>query len=178
MVTLIKSLFNTMGNVFYLPDFFHQGTRMIKTMRFGNLYMGLLLLRIRQNRITVASAGMPPVFIYRADSGEIEEIIMKSMPLGSFEKFDYEQKEIVLQKNDAVLVMSDGYSELFNRNKEVLDYQRVKANFRSCVDLASKDIIRTLSALGDNWQQGEPQNDDITFIVLKYKPSAPAAIPA
>lgn len=50
MVALIKSLFNTMGNTFFLPDFFQHCTRTIRKMQFGNLYMALLLARFRGGR--------------------------------------------------------------------------------------------------------------------------------
>jgi serine phosphatase RsbU (regulator of sigma subunit) len=169
MVTLIKSLFSSMGNVFYLPDFLIHCTKVIKSMSLGNLYMALLLARIRKNRITITSAGMPPVLLYRRQTGKIEDIELKALPLGAIENLDYQQIEFVLSSGDTMLLMSDGYAEQFNELQEVLDYDRVKNEFKNAAGCKGDEIINLLVAYGESWRKNQPQNDDITFMILKYK---------
>ena len=74
MVVLIKSLFNTMGHTFYIPDFFNHCTRQIKKMNFGNLFMSMTVVKLRGNNLVVSVAGMPPVLLYKKEKGEVEEV--------------------------------------------------------------------------------------------------------
>lgn len=83
-------------------------------MHLGNLYMAMLLAKISGRHMTVSAAGMPPILIYRNDTGAVEEMLLKGMPLGGPYAFDYPQSETVLHPGDVILFMSDGYPELFN----------------------------------------------------------------
>ena len=176
MVALIKSLFNTMGNTFFLPDFFQHCTRSIRKMNFGNLYMALLLARFRGGQMTVSAAGMPPALIYRKQSHAVEELLIKGLPLGGPEGYAYQQKQVKLHPGDTVLLMSDGYSELFNDRNEIFDDDRVKAAFREAAAGSPREIIAHLNRVGDHWRNGRRTEDDITFVVLKVTSSSPSQI--
>jgi serine phosphatase RsbU (regulator of sigma subunit) len=169
MVTLTKSLFNTMGNIFYLPDFFHHCTKVIKRMSLGNMYMAMMLVRIRNYSMTISAAGMPPIYIYRDVSKKIEELVVKGLPLGAIEGFTYQQINTKLNKGDTILLMSDGYAELFNEEKEMLDFPRIKQFFNECAEQTPQEIINYLIAKGEEWRKDMPRTDDITFVILKIK---------
>ena len=55
-----------------------------------------------------------------AASGEVEEVVLKGMPLGAFPGFPYRQARLSLRPGDAVLLMTDGLEELFNAEREML----------------------------------------------------------
>jgi serine phosphatase RsbU (regulator of sigma subunit) len=169
MVTLIKSLFNTLGHSFYIPDFFGHCTEFIRRMHMENLYMGLLLARIRNGKMIASAAGMPPVYIYRADRREVEEIVIKGMPLGGPGNFPYQQVNTELKTRDTVLLMSDGFPELFNSEREMLDYPRAKQLFGELAERSSQEIIDRLAEEAEKWRGEAPQNDDITFVVVKVR---------
>jgi len=65
--------------------------------------------------------------------------------------------------------MSDGFPELFNKQKEILDYDRAKEIFGNAASQAPKKIIEELCNAADNWKAGADQQDDITFVVLKVR---------
>jgi len=169
MVTLIKSLFNTMGNIFYIPDFFHHCTKVIKRMRLGNLYMAMMLVRIKDHKLVFSAAGMPPIYLYRNKSKKVEELIIKGLPLGGIENFTYQQINTEISSGDTILLMSDGFAELFNENNETLDYPRVKQYFYECAEQAPVEIISYLTKQGEEWRKNQPQTDDITFVLVKVK---------
>lgn len=172
MVTLMKSLFNTMGNTFYIPDFFHHCTRMIRKMHLGNLYMAMMLVRIRGNKLVASSAGMPPILIFRKQTRTVEELLIKGMPLGGPEGYHYQQVGVELSPGDAVLLMSDGLEESFNEEREILGEQRIKECFREVGEKSPGEIIAHLNQVAERWGNGQPQNDDITFVVMKMKEGA------
>ena len=86
------------------------------------MFVSMLLMRMKDNTAVFTSAGMPYPLIYRAATHTVEEVIMKGMPLGAFTDFPYEQKEFQLSAGDTIILMSDGYPEMFNNKQETLDY--------------------------------------------------------
>ncbi len=71
-------------------------------------------------KLTMSSAGMPPVYLYRNATQTVEEHVMKGMPLGTFSDFPYTLKETILENGDTILLMSDGFPELFNEKKKCM----------------------------------------------------------
>jgi serine phosphatase RsbU (regulator of sigma subunit) len=169
MVASIKSLFAAFGNKLDIAHFFNRCTEIIKEMHMGNIFMGMMLLRINGKSLIAAAAGMPPVLIYRAKTDTIEELVLKGMPLGAHNNFVYHEKKTKIYPGDTILLMTDGFPELFNKNKEMLDYKRIKRGFKHIVDRSAKEIIQELIKIGDSWRAEEPQRDDYTFVVLKVR---------
>jgi serine phosphatase RsbU (regulator of sigma subunit) len=168
MVALIKNIFNSIGRTFYLPDFLNHCARMIKKMNLGNLYMSLQIVRIKNNKLIFSSAGMPPLLIWRAKSETLEELMHKVLPLGGPDVV-YKQSSTDLAPGDTLLLMTDGYFELFNKNNEILDLPNVKKIFSECAQQSPNEIIEYLTEKGKEWSKNRPQNDDITFVVAKVK---------
>jgi hypothetical protein len=169
MVASMKSLFGTYDESSDIPHFFNKCSNIIKRMKLGNLYMAMLLMRISGHKMIASAAGMPPILIYRSKTGTIEEMVIKGMPLGGPASFTYKKRETSLVPGDTVLLMSDGFPELFNAKDEMLDYPRVKEIFRETADGSADEIIAHLFKAGERWSNGRPQDDDITFVVLKFK---------
>lgn len=169
MVTATKSILNVLGRQ---PDLLHileRSTRALKRLNFHKLYMALTLAKIEGNTLQVAAAGMPPTLIHRAATGAVEELILKGMPLGCFTDFPYREREATLYPGDTVLVMSDGFAELFNTNGDMLGYDEARDLFGQSVGRSAQDVIDHLLEAAQTWAGGEPPHDDITFVVLKWK---------
>jgi serine phosphatase RsbU (regulator of sigma subunit) len=169
MVTVVKSLFHQLASERNIPETFHHYTESIKKLKLEQLYMGLTLAKIKDGTMTLSAAGMPQVYIYRAETGTVEEVRIKGMPLGSFSGFPYEQRKITLSTGDTVLFMSDGLPELFNVKKEIFDYPRVEQIFSKTGNKDPEEIIRQLVRAGESWLNGAPQEDDMTFVVIRMK---------
>jgi serine phosphatase RsbU (regulator of sigma subunit) len=169
MVTLIKSLFDALAHTFFIPDFFNHCTRTIKKMNFGNLYMGMTILKIQKYRITASAAGMPPFLIFRQGTNSVEDVVLKGMPLGAFSDYQYQQKILKVYPGDIILLLTDGFVELFNANREMLDIDAAKNIFLDAVRKNSPNIINDLLNAADRWLNGFQQSDDITFLVIKIK---------
>ena len=169
MVTATKSLFNSYASN---PDILFTLTEMsrsIKGMNFRLLSMCLTMLKIEENNLRISSAGMPAALIYRSNTKEVEEELIKGMPLGSAVKFNYELRETSFNSGDTVLLFSDGYPELFNSNKEMFGYEKVKEVFSEVADRSPNEIIEHLKTKGVEWSGEKVPDDDITFVVLKKR---------
>ncbi len=171
MVVAAKSLFNGFSDIPDLLEIFKKLTSSIKRLNMRPMFMSMLLLRIKGKTAVVSSAGMPCPLIYRAATREIEEVTIKGMPLGAFLDFPYEQRKLELSDGDTIVLMSDGFPEMFNNKRETLDYSRVKEIIGEVGHKPSQEIIDYLSKTGEQWANGRGQDDDVTFVVLKVKQS-------
>ncbi|MFQ5864928.1 MAG: SpoIIE family protein phosphatase [bacterium] len=169
MVSVMKGLFLAEASQTDILAFFKKCTQTIKQMQLGNLYMAMMLVKIKDHKMTASSAGIPPIYIYRSETKSVEEIVIKGMPLGGPASFSYKKRETNLAPGDTVLLMSDGFPELFNDKDEMLDYPRVKEIFKEAADRSADEIVAHLFKAGEKWSNGRPQDDDITFVVLKVK---------
>ena len=169
MVSIIKSLFLTNVNNMGITDFLNNCSRTIKQMKLKNLYMSLMLLKLSGNKLTLSSAGIPPLLIYRKKTNVVEEFKIKGMPLGALNSFPYESKETELDIGDTVLLMTDGLPELFNKEKQSFGYDRVKEVFLQYANEPVTDIVKHLITAGEEWRVEHKQNDDITLVAFRLK---------
>ncbi|MCP4147994.1 MAG: SpoIIE family protein phosphatase [bacterium] len=167
MVAFIKGVFLASAHMFDINTFFNKSSFAIKLMRLKNLFMALALVRLEKNKAVIASAGMPPIYLFRAKEKTVETITLKEPPIGSFKDFKYKRKEVAFLEGDTMLLLSDGLPELFNRKREMFGYSRVQELYRKIAGLAPERIIEHLVQAGEQWSNGLPQDDDITFVVLK-----------
>ena len=171
MVSVIKSLFLSSAADTDIKSFFEKCTQTIKQMHLGNLYMALSFVKIQNDQLVVSCAGMPPIYIYRNETKTVEPILLKGMPLGAFDNFEYKDAKVKLCEGDTVLLFSDGLAELFNDKREMYDYPRIISTFEKIGHNSSQLIIDDLVKEADKWRNGNPPNDDVTFVVLKVKNS-------
>ena len=122
--------------------------------------------------MTVAAAGMPPVLIYRERRREVEEVAVYGLPLGSVAGYHYRQTELTLAEGDVVALMSDGFPERFSHRNEMLGYDRVKEVLAEAAGLGPQEIINRFVAVGEAWAGGRPQDDDVTFVVIRVRNGA------
>jgi len=61
--------------------FFDHSSATIDKIYSGDLFMGFQLLKILNRKIVLATAGMPPAYLFRQNSGQVEEILLKAMPM-------------------------------------------------------------------------------------------------
>lgn len=167
MVSIIKSLFLTHIADLDIIQFLNKTSGTIRSMNLNNLFMSLMLVKIKDNVLTATSAGMPPIYIYRKNSKQVEEFVIKGMPLGAVESFPYQTIETKLENGDTVLLMSDGLPELFNDQNDTFDDFRVKEIFKDVAELPANEISSKLFQAGDEWRKDTSQKDDMTFVVFK-----------
>ena len=123
-------------------------TRCIKKMQFQSLAMSMTMLKIKNNKLFMSAAGMPPVYLYKSKHRIIEEHLMEGMPLGTMDNFPYELKEMELIKGDTLLLMSDGFPELQNEQNEIFGYKRARNSFEEVAEKEPEEIISYLKEEG------------------------------
>ncbi len=169
MVSIMKSLFMSDRTNKELKPFFENASAAIKDMQLGRLMMALTCVQITNNKIITTNAGMPPLFIYRKNSQTIEEIVISNMPLGAMKDVNYDVKEMKIERGDTLLLMSDGFAELKNDDKEIYGYKRARNSFEDAANKEPEEIISYLREEGKSWTNNKEPDDDVTFVVIKVK---------
>ena len=131
--------------------------------------MSFSLLRITDHKLVMTSAGMPPLYYYNKESGEVEEILIQGMPLGAMKRFSYKVVDKDMKSGDTLLLLTDGLPEQMNQKEEMFDYSRVKSTFKEVAECSPDSIIESLVKSADDWMGDTVQADDISFIVIKVK---------
>lgn len=171
IVTAIKLLFSEHAGNADIVDFLRKASRSISLMGFRKLYMAFAIGRLREDVLELAGAGIPPALIYRSSTKTVEKIPLKGMPLGSRHDFPYRKTVTRLDPGDVLMVMTDGFPELFNHAGESIGYSAVVSLFMGAATAHPQDIIDRLYQKSEAWLSGKEQSDDITFFVIKRKAS-------
>ncbi|HEY7216223.1 MAG TPA: SpoIIE family protein phosphatase [Thermoanaerobaculia bacterium] len=168
MVTVVKSLFSADAGASAPPEFLGEAARAVKRMELGRMAMGLCLARLDGRSLVLSSAGMPPVFVHRRESGETEEIALQGMPLGGLAS-EYQEQRLEMAPGDTILLLTDGLPELTNAEGDPLGYPRVRSLFASLSGKPPEDVIAGLANAAESWTGGEPPKDDITLVVVRMR---------
>ena len=85
--------------------------------------------------------------------------------------FPYQELKFKLSAGDCVVVMSDGFPEMFNQNDEILGFEKAAEMLPEIAGRSPQEIINHFVRVAEIWANGRPQDDDVTFVVLKRKQS-------
>ena len=168
MVTVVKSLFSADSGRSAPRDFLAEAAVAVKRMELERMAMSLTLARIEGKTLTLAAAGMPPALVYRAASGQVEEIVLEGMPLGGL-AYDYQEMSLEVAAGDTLLLMSDGLPELQDERGEPFGYPRVRQSFQELGSRTPEEIIAGLGEAARTWTGGKPPNDDVTFVAVRVR---------
>ncbi len=169
MVSVVKGLFVSLAYHPDIPHIFHRLSTVLKEMKLRGLFMALTIAKVKDNRLTISLAGMPPVWIYRTATQHIEEVALQQLPLGGVTKYVYQQNEYELAAGDVIVLLSDGLSERFNEAGAMLEDETAQAFITAHAHCSAQDLINGLAKLGDEWGGTRPQDDDVTLVVLKVR---------
>ncbi len=115
--------------------------------------------------LTYGSAGHEPAMIYRAETGEFEELTVKGLLLGVSPMASYEEKEVKLDKNDMVVIMTDGVTE--GRTAEgFIDRQVINDLILRKKDESAQTIVQFVYDELVRMQNAE-LSDDFTLVIYK-----------
>jgi sigma-B regulation protein RsbU (phosphoserine phosphatase) len=123
-------------------------------------------------RLVYGNAGHnPPIVI---GPGGLRRLDRGGPPVGLFEGLPYDSGEVRLLPGDRVIVFSDGVSEACNVGDEEFGDARIIAAASALVDPSPDALVDALIAEVRSFTgaapQGDPQGDDITALVVAYRP--------
>jgi len=114
--------------------------------------------------LSYANAGHDLPYLWRA--GEAEELRARGMPLGLMPAMGYEENEIIVGVDEAVLFYTDGLVEAHDPEGEMFGFPRLRALVAEhSEEKQPGDLLleQLYSFVGEGWEQ----EDDITLLTLR-----------
>jgi serine phosphatase RsbU (regulator of sigma subunit) len=141
----------------------------VKRIDLGTLRMSLNIAEITSDEVFLSSAAMPPIYLYKAATKQVEEFMNNGLPLGGLRDMDFVLENRKFEAGDVLVQLSDGLPEAPNLAGEMYDYERLSSLIQSSCHLSAQEIIDVLIKSVDEWMQGKRNPDDITLVVTKKK---------
>jgi serine phosphatase RsbU (regulator of sigma subunit) len=141
----------------------------VKRIDLGTLRMSLNIAEITNDEVFLSSAAMPPIYLYKSATKQVEEFMNNGLPLGGLRDEDFVLENRKFEAGDVLVQLSDGLPEAPNLAGEMYDYERLSNLIQSSCHLTAQEIIDVLIKSVDEWMQGKRNPDDITLVVTKKK---------
>ena len=115
-------------------------------------------------------AGHNPAYLFRSATGKIEVLSSGNLILGAFAPVSYQSSPLHLHQGDILVVYSDGLTEAQNQRKEMFGEERLLEIIEREAPSGSHAFQQRFLEAVEEFTQGMPQADDITFLVVeKYQ---------
>jgi len=113
------------------------------------------------------SAGHNPAYLFRAGTGRIERLTSESFFLGMFDEAFYPARPLLLSKGDILVVYSDGLTDAESQNDQMFGTARLLEIIGREGPSGGSAIETSVLKAIDDFTNGEPQTDDITFMTIE-----------
>jgi sigma-B regulation protein RsbU (phosphoserine phosphatase) len=134
---------------------------------FVTVFCGIF--SIKTGELHYSNAGHnPPVLLHT--SGRAEWLVLpEGFMLGPFEDSRYETRKMILASGDMLILYTDGVTEAMNPAKEVYSDENLLQTVTRSGENTAEGLVREIVQSVHDYAGDEPQSDDITLLVLKYR---------
>ena len=115
-------------------------------------------------------AGHLPILHFQAATGTAAEHSILNFPLGLFPQPPFETSEIQCSPGDVLVVLTDGLTEVFDRNGTELGLEPLK---RTLQESGAEPLEQISLRLQRTARQHGPQSDDQTMLIVRRLPLNP-----
>jgi phosphoserine phosphatase RsbU/P len=135
----------------------------------SNLFLSVFyaLIDPQTGRMTYATAGHNPPYLYRAASGVFEPLPGRGIVLGVFEDITLSDFEIDLAPDDLIVFYTDGLTEAMSEHGEEFGEERLRRAVLSAVGGAAQEVLNAILGEIHNHTYGAIQSDDLTIVVAR-----------
>lgn len=169
MVTAMKILFSNYAADLEITEFLKKANKSIRQLKLPKLYMAFAIGRIKNNHLEIAGVGLPSLIVHNSLVGSFEKVELKGLPLGSVDQYNFEKKIISLNPGDTLAFMTDGITEIFNKERDMFGHENIVQIFSDSITKSTDKILRDILKAADKWSEGLPNEDDITLLIMRMK---------
>lgn len=121
--------------------------------------------------ITLARAGHTTPYLWRKETGIVEEIFSPGLAIGidKGEVFERATKDVSvnMHSGDVLLLYTDGVNEATDYKELLFGEDRIKQALTESAADGAKAVVDTICRAVDAFMGGEPQTDDITLVAMR-----------
>lgn len=125
------------------------------------------ILDSEEKRLRVANAGMIAPLVCRGDGSECDYMDVKGFPAGMTTIGSYEEREVKLQRDDIVVLSSDGIVEAMNDKGEMFGFDGLQHTVYQNRELSAHNLLENILRELRSFVLSEVPQDDITMVILK-----------
>ena len=124
------------------------------------------VLDMEKKELTYVNAGHnPPLWIKQG--GEVERLTRTAIALGVVTDAPVEQRSLMFERGDSLLLYTDGLTESFNTDGEFFGEERLLEAIKSDHCASASDLLDIVEKSLLNFVQDMPPADDLTMLVLR-----------
>ena len=133
------------------------------TMLFG-------IIDMETNKVYFVQAGHPHPYINRRKDNTILPLEINGFPVGLCEGVDFETQVIQMEKDDQLIIYSDGISENKSMiNGEMLEGNNLTEHFDQIKHLNAKQMNEAIATQWLSKKQLDQLPDDVSFLIIEFK---------
>lgn len=140
--------------------------RTLYPLKMPNMFAtaGVLQLRPGSKSVTYSLAGHPALMRYCSQQGAIVEYASQNLPLGIFPEQQFATNRLECDPGDVLLLLTDGFSEVFDVNAAELGMEPIKSAFLKAADRPLSEIFERLRKVSLSFGK---QDDDQTMLLVR-----------
>ena len=120
-----------------------------------------------QRRFAYSNAGHPPPLLKRSSDGSVDALDdIGSFPLGVDDSKTFDESDVRLERDDVVLLYTDGITEARSMDNNQFDRERLMREFRDGCG-CPRELIHHLRDAVRAHEKGQPPRDDQTLVVTR-----------
>lgn len=118
--------------------------------------------------LVFTNAGHPRPFLFRADSGDVEELSDGGPLVGAFPDMEFDEDTRRLGPGDKLLVFTDGVTEtrVVGKSDEFYGVDRLRMSFVRYLKQSVEDVIHGVLDDLEKFKGASPFEDDVSLLLL------------
>jgi len=134
-------------------------------LKTANMFVTAGVLHSRGGELTLSLAGHPALLHFQRHTGETREYPAEDMPLGIFPQQSFGSRAIQCERGDILLLLTDGISEVADKDGSELGVEPIKAGLRQWAELPLPELFRNIRELALGF--GKQEDDQTVLLVRK-----------
>lgn len=171
----MKGIFHSLAQQAIAPtDFMERANRALTGCleRGSFISAAFFVIDTTSRKVCYSRAGHCPILVHKASTGETTYLKDKGVALGMV-RTDYcnyiESKEFTFEKDDVIVLYTDGINEAKNPKGEEFGYDRLREVVHEVITKSPKEIQEHLIQHLYSFTGTENIDDDYTTMIVKFK---------
>ncbi|MGR3317341.1 MAG: PP2C family protein-serine/threonine phosphatase [Candidatus Anammoxibacter sp.] len=114
----------------------------IKTEYYLNMFY--VVLNTKSKILLFSKNSHPNAFVFRQNSGTLEQLTTEAIMIGNDEKARFEEKETKIDKGDKILLLSNGVSNCFKKSEGQNVFNKVQGIAKNNCSLPIQELVDKL----------------------------------
>jgi hypothetical protein len=140
-------------------------SKTIYDVKKKNMFLTCAFLKFNSNyTVEYSTAGHLPILKLANDSNNFEELLIKQLPIAATKDFNYTTSSTEYDKNDLLLLLTDGITETSNKKNEFFGMEKVK---QTILNNRNDELSYIYEKINNELASYGKQKDDQTILLIR-----------